>query len=116
MSAESEFSARADAVLAAVGVALDAAVDTSDADFDWSLNDGVLTIDCGGAGKLVVNRHVPNREIWVAAKSGGFHFRAAGGSCRDSRAGEELGAALTRLLHEQTGVVVALPALPPPGD
>ena len=45
MSSESEFSARADAVLAAVGAALDAAGDASDADLDWSLNDGVLTID-----------------------------------------------------------------------
>ncbi len=47
MSSESEFSARADAVLAAIGAALDAASDASDADLDWSLNDGVLTIDCG---------------------------------------------------------------------
>ena len=44
MSSESEFSARADAVLAAVGAALDAAGDASDADLDWSLNDGVLTV------------------------------------------------------------------------
>ena len=79
MSSESEFSARADAVLAAVGAALDAAIDATDADLDWSLNDGVLTIDCGSDGKLIVNRHVPNREIWVAAKSGGFHFRGADG-------------------------------------
>ena len=47
MSSESEFSARADAVLAAVGAALDEAIDASDADLDWSLNEGVLTIDCG---------------------------------------------------------------------
>lgn len=114
MSSESEFSARADAVLAAIGSALDAAGDAADADVDWSLNDGVLTIDCGGGGKLIVNRHVPNREIWVAAKSGGFHFRAAGGAWRDSRGGEELGAALVRLLRDQAGVTVDLPALPPP--
>ena len=43
---------------------------------DWSLNDGILEIDCGDGGKIIVNRHVPNREIWVAARSGGFHFRA----------------------------------------
>ena len=114
MSSESIFSARADAVLAAVGAALDAAGDASDADLDWSLNDGVLTIDCGRDGKLIVNRHVPNREIWVAAKSGGFHFRAAGGAWRDSRGGEELGAALTRLLRDQAGTTIDLPALPPP--
>jgi CyaY protein len=116
MSSDSEFSARADAVLAAVGAALDAASDASDADLDWSLNDGVLTIDCGRDGKLIVNRHVPNREIWVAAKSGGFHYRATGGAWRDSRGGEELGAALRRLLHDQAGATVELPSLPPPAD
>ena len=116
MSSDSEFSARADAVLAAVGAALDAASDASDADLDWSLNDGVLTIDCGRDGKLIVNRHVPNREIWVAAKSGGFHYRATGGAWRDSRGGEELGAALERLLRDQAGATVELPSLPPPAD
>ena len=114
MSGESEFSARADAVLAAIGAALDAAIDAIDADLDWSLNDGVLTIDCGRNGKLIVNRHVPNREIWVAAKSGGFHFRAAAGTWRNSRDGDELGAALTRLLRQQAGMQIDLPALPPP--
>lgn len=114
MSSESEFSARADAVLAAIGAALDTASDAGDADLDWALNDGVLTIDCGRNGKLIVNRHVPNREIWVAAKSGGFHFRAAGEAWRDSRGGEELGAALMRLLRDQAGTTVDLAALPPP--
>ncbi|HEY2864312.1 MAG TPA: iron donor protein CyaY [Casimicrobiaceae bacterium] len=114
MSGESEFSALADAVLAAVATALDIAIDASDSDIDWSLNDGVLTIDCGPGGKLIVNRHVPNREIWVAAKSGGFHYRGDGGAWRDSRAREELGAALTRLLRDQAGVAVDLRALPPP--
>jgi len=113
MSSESEFSARADAVLAAIGAALDSS-DAGDVDLDWALNDGVLTIDCGRGGRLIVNRHVPNREIWVAAKSGGFHFRAAGGAWRDSRSGDELGAALVRLLREQAGMTLDLPALPSP--
>ena len=111
MLSESEFIARADKVLAAIGAALDAAMDDSDADLDWSLNDGVLTIDCGDCGKLIVNRHVPNRELWVAAKSGGFHFRADGAAWRDSRTGEELGVALRQLLETQAGIAVALPPL-----
>jgi CyaY protein len=108
MSAESDFTALADRVLAAIGAALDVA----DVDIDWTLNDGVLTIDCGENGKLIVNRHLPSREIWVAARSGGFHFRAGGGAWRDSRDGSELGASLARLLEAQAGVVIALPALP----
>jgi len=111
---ESEFIASADALLAAIGAALDDATDESDADIDWSLNDGILTVDCGTSGKVIVNRHVPNREIWVAAKSGGFHFRAVDGQWRDTRGGAELGAALAALLDAQAGLSVRLDALRAP--
>jgi CyaY protein len=116
MVSDSAFSAAADATLAAIGAALDAALDASDADADWSLNDGVLEIDCGDDGKVIVNRHVPNREIWVAARSGGFHFHADKGSWRDARSAQDLPATLTRLLHEQAGIAIDLSRLPPPPD
>jgi CyaY protein len=106
--AESEFAALTDRVLGAIGAALDA----SGGDLDWADNDGVLTIECGDGSRLIVNRHVPNRELWVAAKAGGFHFRAEGGAWRDTRSGEELGAALERLLRAQAGIAVQLPPLP----
>jgi CyaY protein len=105
---ESAFTALTDRVLAAIGAALDA----SGGDLDWADNDGVLTIECADGSRLIVNRHVPNRELWVAAKSGGFHFRAKGGAWRDTRSDEELGVALERLLHAQAGIPVRLPALP----
>lgn len=110
MPTETEFIAQADALLAAIGRALDDAQDDSDADLDidWSLVDGILTIDCGTGGKLIVNRHVPNREIWVAARSGGFHFRDRGGRFVDTRSGEALDASLSRLLREQAGLDAAL--------
>ena len=107
MISESEFVALADRVLMAIGAALDAAADASDADLDWSLNDGILTIDCGSGGKVIVNRHLPNRELWVAAKSGGFHFRNDGGAWLDTRSGEALEAILKRLLQAQGGVQIA---------
>ena len=106
MSSETEFIASADALLASIGAALDAAADESDADIDWSLNDGILTIDCAAGGKLIVNRHVPNREIWVAARSGGHHFRAQGDRWVDTRSGETLDATLSRLLREQAGIAI----------
>jgi CyaY protein len=113
MSSESEFVALADKVLMSIGAALDVAADTSDADLDWSLNDGILTIDCGEGGKVIVNRHVPNRELWVAAKSGGFHFKDDAGRWRDTRTGEALATVLTRLLQAQSGADIAF-ALPGP--
>ena len=113
MTGESEFVALADRVLMSIGAALDVAADTSDADLDWSLNDGILTIDCGAGGKVIVNRHVPNRELWVAAKSGGFHFKDDAGVWRDTRTGEALAAVLARLLQAQSGVEIEF-VLPDP--
>jgi CyaY protein len=110
VSGETEFVAQADRVLAAIAAGLDAA----DADVDWTQNDGVLTIDCGAAGKLIVNRHQPSREIWVAARAGGFHFRGQDGAWRDTRDGSELGVKLSALLRAQAGIDVDLPALPAP--
>lgn len=109
---ETEFAAIADRTLARIGAALDAALADSDADVDWSLNDGILTIECEDGGKLIVNRHLPNRELWVAAKSGGFHFRAVDGAWRDTRGGTELAAALARLLADEAGVAIGSLALP----
>jgi len=108
MSDESEFIALSEHVLEAIASGLDAA----DADVDWTLNDGVLTLDCPSGGKLIINRHLPSRELWVAARSGGFHFRQESGSWRDTKDGTELGAALERLLRAQAGITIALPALP----
>ena len=111
---ESAFLAAADATLGRIGLALDAALETSDADLDWSLKDGVLTIECADDSRIIVNRHVPNREIWVAAKSGGHHFRPDEGRWRDTRGGDELGATLARLLKTQGRIVVRMPDLPAP--
>ena len=105
---ESAFTALADRVLKIIGTALDA----SGSDLDWADNDGVLSIECSDGSRVIVNRHVPNRELGVAARSGGFHFRAEGGAWRDTRSGEEIGTALERLLRTQAGNSVRLPALP----
>ena len=108
MSDETRFLASADATLSAIGAALDRALTTSDADLDWSLVDGILEVSCEDGGKVIVNRHAPNRELWVAARRGGFHFRAEGGRWRDTRSGEALEATLARVLAEQAALDVAL--------
>ena len=107
MQDESAFIALTERVLAAIGAALD---DTDNDDLDWSENDGVLTIECG-AERIIVNRHVPNRELWVAARSGGFHFRVQNGAWTDTRHGEELAALLRRLLREHCAAQIDIPTL-----
>jgi len=59
---------------------------------------------------MIVNRHAAAREIWVAARSGGFHFRWDGRQWRDTRNGTELFAALSKLVSAQSGRPVVLAA------
>ena len=102
---DAEFEALADRTLAAVERALDRA--ELDADVQ-SKGAGVLEIEFADGSKMVVNRHGPAREIWVAARSGGFHFRHDGHAWRDTRDGGELFAALSRLVSAQSGTAVIL--------
>jgi CyaY protein len=73
-----------------------------DADFELR-EGGILEIEFDDGSKMIVNRHGAAREIWVAARSGGFHFRWDGAAWRDTRSGEELFAALSELLSRQLG-------------
>lgn len=104
--AESEFHARVDAILDAI----EASVDAADADIDSERNGGVLTLTFANGSKVIVNRQTPNREIWVAAKSGGFHFRFD--HARDiwvnTRSAETLGENLTRVTSEQAEDVICV--------
>jgi len=100
---ESEFHGAVDAVLARVETALE------DADeLDVDLESGILTVTCPDGSRIIVNRQTPNREIWVAARSGGFHFRFADGEWRDTRSGAELFASLERVIGAQSGAAVRL--------
>jgi CyaY protein len=71
---------------------------------------GVLEIEFADGSKIIVTRHGAAREIWVAARSGGFHFRWDGAKWRDSRDGSELFAALSRAVSAQSGSAVILSA------
>ena len=79
----------------------------ADLDFDLAAG-GVLEIEFADGSKIIVNRHAVAQEIWVAAKSGGFHFRHDGEAWRDTRDGEELMAKLSRLATAQAGEPVQL--------
>ncbi len=95
---ESEFHRAVDAILERIEAAASAA-DALDAD----LEGGVLTLACADGSRIIVNRQTPNREVWVAARAGGFHFRHDGAAWRDTRSGEELFETLARLVHSQCG-------------
>jgi CyaY protein len=102
---DAEFLSLADAALDAV----QRAFDRVELDVDVvAKGTGVLEVEFEDGAKIVINRHAPAHEIWVAARSGGFHFRHDGAHWRDTRDGSELFAALSRLVSAQAGAAVIL--------
>jgi len=106
---EREFMLAADTELARIEAALEAAVDSGVADFDFETKPGgIIEIEFDSGSKIILNRHGAAREIWLAAKSGGYHFRPEGGRWVGTRDGEELLTVLSRTVSEQAGVRVQL--------
>ena len=96
---ENEFNELADSVFQRIEQALDG----SDADIDYDSNGVVMEIEFADGGKLIVNRHAPNQEIWLAAKSGGFHFAYLNGGWLSQRDDSELFAKLGELVRMGSG-------------
>jgi len=96
---ESEFNELVDAVFQRI----EFAIDGGDADIDYDSNGTVLEMEFADGSKVIVNRHVPNREIWLAAKSGGFHYSLQDGTWFSQRDGSELFAKLGDLVQLGTG-------------
>ena len=102
---ETEFAALADQALGRI----DAALEQSGIDVDVEFKEGgVIEIEYTDGSRMVINRHGAAREIWVAARAGGFHFRWDGAAWRDTRDGSELFAALSGLVSAQSGQAVLL--------
>jgi CyaY protein len=81
------------------------------ADLDFELAPGgILEVEFEDGSKIIINRQPPMREVWVAAKSGGFHYSWKDGAWRDTRSGDELFAALSRMASGQAGRAVELSA------
>ena len=81
---DSEFNALADAALKQV----ESGLELSGADLDFEMvSDNVLEIEFADGSKIIVNRHDAAQEVWVAARSGGFHYRWDGTRWQDTRSG-----------------------------
>ena len=89
--------------------AIEHALEQSGVDADLERKEGgVLEVEFADGSKMIVNRHGPAREVWVAAREGGFHFRWDGSAWRDTRGNTELFACLSRLVSSQSGRAVLL--------
>lgn len=105
---ESEFNRVIDETL----MAIEEAVDASAADLDYENSGGVLTLTLANGSQVIINRQTPVRQLWVAARSGGYHFDfdKLTEEWRRTSDGAELFAALSEVISEQGGETVTLSA------
>ncbi len=89
------------------------AIDNCDADIDYDEIGGVLTLEFEDGSKIIFSKQGAMNQLWMAAKSGGFHFDFNGENEQwicDSGDNEELYAMLSRLATEQANEEVVISA------
>ena len=94
-----------------IEMALEAADDTLDLDLDIERQGGnVINIRFRDKSVIVVKTQPPLHEIWVAAKSGGYHYRWAGSMAQplwlDTKTGRELLSDLSQFSSAQAGQAI----------
>ncbi len=80
------------------------AIDNSSADIDYDEIGGVLTLEFENSSKIIFSKQAAMKQLWMAAKSGGFHFdynETSGQWQCDSGDNEELYKMLSLLASEQ---------------
>lgn len=98
---DAEFHELAEQALRAVEAACDRITETTDVDIDSRRSGSVVTLVFGNGSQIVVNLQRPLHEIWLAARSGGFHFQHDGQQWMDTRGRGEFFAVLTGCAREQ---------------
>ena len=103
---ESQFNQRVDETFEKIEEALDGC----GVDIDYETVGGILTLMFENNSKIIINRQTPVQQIWVAAKSGGYHFNydADRDQWIKDDVGTELFTALSQYCTEQAGEAVEL--------
>jgi CyaY protein len=102
---DSEFLALAEATLDNIESAMEQVADDTDVDIECSRSGNVLQIEFADNGsKIIVNSQAPMKEMWIAARSGGFHYRRLDDRWINTRDGSEFYQALSKMVSEQAGI------------
>jgi CyaY protein len=100
---DAEYDGRARAALAAVEATVDRLLQDDIIDIDASRTGGLLELAFPDRAVIVINTQPPLHELWLAAPSGGFHFKPVEGRWIDARDGGEFFAVLSVCASELAG-------------
>jgi CyaY protein len=84
---------------------LEELLDESDADIDYDTISDILTIEFEDRSKIIINYQSANGQLWLAARSGGFHYDydSDKNSWSNDRNGDDFFTELSRMATEQAG-------------
>ena len=96
----------ADKALAAIELACDRFNDASNVDIDNQRTGSLVTLTFANRSQIIINLQKPLQEIWMAAASGGYHYKFDGSQWLNTKDKSEFFAALTDCASEQAGQVL----------
>lgn len=105
-----EFLDRAELLLAAVERSCDDINDRTDADVDAQRSGGMVTLTFPNRSQIIVNLQRPLHEVWMAARSGGYHYKFDGKVWQDTKGAGEFFARLTEDASAQSGLALTFSA------
>ncbi len=106
---EAAFLEQAEEMLVSIEDMIGRVIDEQDLDLDLELQaGGILKLEFDNGSQIIINKHSAAREIWVAARSGGFHFRPEGSAWLGTRDGRPLLDVLEEVMGQQAGKPVRL--------
>jgi CyaY protein len=85
---EADYRCATHAILSAVEAAVDRWLEGEVNDLDTRRSGGLLELVFPDRSHIVLNTQPPLQELWMAAKSGGFHYRHVHGRWLDREGGE----------------------------
>ena len=101
-----EFLDQAERLLAGVEISSDRLNDDTDADIDNQRTGGMVTLTFPNRSQIVINLQKPLHEVWLAAQSGGYHYRFDGASWQDTKGQGEFWDQLTQDASRQFGAAM----------
>ena len=103
---ESEFNDVIDDII----ISIEEQLDDLDTKVDYETSSGILTLIMPNNSQIIINRQSANLQLWMAAKSGGYHFIYDENQQQwiDTRSQTTFTDSLNRCLIEQSGETFTL--------
>lgn len=90
-------------------LAIEDAIEESGEDLDYETVNDILTLTSSNDSVIIITKQSATSQLWLAAKSGGFHFDQQGNGWVCDSDGETLSDKLTKICLEQGGVTITFP-------